>query len=184
MEEEQNQTVVEIGGKYYKLWIKDFDTEIYPEELLQVDWNNILGDLITFSVLFNRIGNLKAEMENEYNNAKMEFEIKKANLYEYYRKNLTKTETDTKGNEKVKKPTESEVENNVLLDKAYRQLKKKVINRKRDWDHIDALYWAAKSKDDKLNKITERISPNEFNKEILEGEINNVKIKQKKNVVE
>ena len=65
----------------------------------------------------NRIGNLQAEVDSLVSEAKMELEIKSAELGEYYRKSLTKYTTITgKDEKKVSLPTIAEVENSILLD--------------------------------------------------------------------
>ena len=52
-----------------------------------------------------------------------------------------------------------------------------VIRLQKQRDIINSLYWAVKSKDDKLNRLTDKIRPEEFEKEIVESEINGIIIR-------
>lgn len=171
---------IEVGDKIYRLQVKEFDQEIDVEDVLVVDINNPLGDIITFPVLFNRIGILRAQQAEVVSKSKMNLQILEANLSETYRKELSKSVTDAKGKEQIKKPTAAEVENAVTLDLKFQEEQEFHYRRVRDYDVIDSLYWSAKSKDAKLDRISEKLRPEEFSGEILEGELNNVLIKSKK----
>jgi hypothetical protein len=69
----------------------------------------------------------------------------------------------------------------IRRDPGYKAKKMEEFKVKRMADTIDGLYWSAKSKDKKLDNISTKIKPEEFEKEILEGEINSVIIKSMKN---
>lgn len=177
---EHEEITLEIGNKVFKLRVKEFDTELDIDDLLVIDINNPLGDIITFPVLFNRIGLLKADQQQIVSRAKMELNIYEANLMEQKRKSLVVWSVDSKGEKKGKWPTVAEVENAVKTDLGYQNEQKKYFRKQRDLDVIDSLYWSAKSKDGKLDRISEKLRPEEFSTEILEEEINGVLIRQKK----
>ena len=60
MNQEVEKTIIKLGKKTLTLEIRDFgSSEIDIEDLLQVDMNNILADIITFPVIFNRLSNIK-----------------------------------------------------------------------------------------------------------------------------
>lgn len=175
---EQEIIKISLKNKIVSLKISNFDTDVDTEDILSIDFCNILGEILTFSVVMNRIGNLQAEADNLVNEARMELEIKAAELGEYYRKSLTKYIT-VKGQEekKVTLPTVAEVDNATLLDAAYQNTRKKYIRLQKEKQYIDSLFWSAKSKDGKLDKLSEKLRPAEFEGEILEGTINGVMIK-------
>ena len=174
---------IPLKDRIIVLQIQDFDTDIDTYDLTSIDYHNILGEILTFSVVMNRIGNLQADMDEIVEELKFDIEIKEASLSEYYRKELTKKTTDSKGNDKIKEPTIPEVKNAVLLDKAFDNLKRKLFRIQKEKKYIEALYWAIKSKDDKLNKLSEKLRPEEFEKEILEDTINDVIIKNKEKLI-
>ena len=75
-----------------------FDDLIDLDDILQIDYSNITGDLITFPVLFNRISQVRAELERSVKFRDMELDQEKARLYKYHKSLLIsndKKATDT-----------------------------------------------------------------------------------------
>jgi hypothetical protein len=86
-----------------------------------------------------------------------------------------------KGGHKLKYPTKDEVDDALIRDKRYK-VKRDNLNRVlKEADIIDSLYWSAKSKDKKLDTMSAKLKPEDFEKEILEGTINSVLIRSHKN---
>ena len=71
------------------------------------------------------------------------------------------------------------MDDNLVLEKEQESkfVRLKLLDVQRDRDYINSLYWSAKSKDDKLNKLSEKLRPDDFNKEIIEGKLNGISIK-------
>ena len=179
---EDNDVVLEFKDRVLTLKLKDFGTELDTEYLLQVDYNNIMGDIITFPVIFNRIAIIKAEIDSLYEEAKLAFDIFAATKEEAIRKKMTHTVEGPKDTQKIVKPTEGQIANTLRMDVQYREEKMKVISVLKQMKIVDGLYWAAKSKDKKLDTVSAKIKPEEFEKEILEGEINSVLIRNRKSL--
>lgn len=178
----QETTYLHLKGKTISFLVKDFgDSAIDTEELLQVDINNVIGDIITFPVLFNRIGIIKAEIDNLLREIQLDFDVFQAQKRQELRKSLVHQMEDGKGKPKTKYPTIDEVEDALMRSPEYK-VKRTALNAvKKEVDIIDALYWSAKSKDKKLDAISAKIKPEEFEKEIIEGTINSVLIRTHKN---
>jgi hypothetical protein len=179
-----NVTTIQLKNKTLSLEVKDFgEGSIDTEELLQVDSWNLVADIVTFPVLFNRIGNIKAEIDDLVRETKLDMDIFEAQLRQEYRKSLV-TEVDDgkgKGGHKLKYPTKDEVDDALIRDKRYK-VKRDNLNRVlKEADIIDSLYWSAKSKDKKLDTMSAKLKPEDFEKEILEGTINSVLIRSHKN---
>lgn len=175
--QEQQLTNIHLRNKTVSLLIKDFgDAPVDTEELLQVDMNNLIGDIITFPVLFNRISTIKAEMEDLLRETQLDFDIFEAQLRNEYRKSLI-VETVTIKGSKLEYPTEQEIKDAVSVDNRFKLRKMRLNNVKKEVDIVDGLYWSAKSKDKKLEVISAKIKPEDFEKEILEGTINSVMIR-------
>lgn len=168
----ENKIVVNLNTKTVVLKINDFDTDIDTDILTKIQYHNILGEILTFPVLMNRIGNLKAEIDEIVSLTKLESEIKIAGLEEHYRRSLTNNSNP----DKVKAPTIAEVEAAVKGDPLYENLKKRLFRVQKESAYIDSLYWSAKSKDDKLNRLSEKLRPEEFEKDLLEETINGIQI--------
>ncbi len=172
IKQEVEKTVVQLGKKTLILEIRDFgSSEINVEDLLQIDMNNILLDLITFPVIFNRIANIKADIDALLREAKLDLTLFEAQQYETKKAALIKS---------AEKATEGAIDNAIKRDPQYKIKSLSVINVQKNADIIDGLYWSAKSKDQKLNAISAKIKPEEFEGEILEGTINSVLIKSQK----
>lgn len=165
---DENTIVIELPNKMVVLQIIDFDTDINVDEILKIDYGNTVGELLTFSVLNNRIANLKAEMEYQVSLAKLDVEVLEAQMYEEYKKNLIASGD---------KATDKAVEASVVRDVRYSTIKKSLFMKQKNLGYVESLYWAAKDKADKLNKISEKLRPEEFEKELLEDTINGVMIK-------
>lgn len=176
----QERITIELPTKMVVLTLTAFDTDIDADEIANIQYHNIIAEILTFPVIMNRVGNLKADMENIVAETKLDFDIFEASHQEKKRKELTFTTQDAKGNPKVDKPTKDEVENAVLMSPEYKVMKKKLFQAQKNLGYIESLYWAAKSKDDKLRAFSEKLKPEEFEKEILEGSINGVMIKTSK----
>lgn len=154
------------------LILQPFDGDVDTESLLKIDYSNILGEILTFPVLFNKIANLKAEASNIVNVAKLHMDIFEAELYETHQNKLYASGE--------KKPSIKDVEASILRDQKYRVKREDYYAKVRDFDYLDSLYWSAQSKDKKLDKLSDRIRPEDFEKDLLEGTINGVQIKMAK----
>jgi hypothetical protein len=169
IKQEKEITVIEIGKKVLHLEIRDFgSSDIDIEDLLQVDLNNILMDIITYPVIFNRIANIKAEIDAILREVKLDMSIFEAQLFQQHKKKLIGA---------GEKATEAAIDSAVKQDPQYKIKKKAEIDAQKDADIVDGLYWSAKSKDQKLNAISAKLKPEEFETDILEGTINSVLIR-------
>lgn len=170
---------IAIGDKIVTIQIKDFDADIDAESTLQIDYNNIIGDIITFPVIFNRLSLLRADMESIVATSKLEMSIFEAKTAERVRVKMSTMFAGEGKTGRFAKPTKDEVDNAVATDPAFIQVQRDHISRIRDAAIVDGLYWAAKSKDGKLNAISMKMKPEEFSDQILEGTINDVLIRIK-----
>ena len=175
--------IIEVKGKQYRLQIQDFGPDIDLDDIIGIDYSNILGELLTFPIVFNRIGILKAEINNIVQNAKLDLDIKKARLEEQYRNELTERTTDHKGNPKVLKPTISEVSGAVSIDEEFIAQQRNLLELEKKNSYMETLYWSCQSKDSKLNRFSEKIRPEQFEGELLQDTVNGVFIKRAKTVI-
>src|SRR5690242_11699820 len=110
--QKSEKTIIELGNKVLTLEIKDFGTsDIEIEDLLQIDMNAILEDIITFPIIFNRIANLKAQIDDLLREVQLDFKILEAQLYEEHKKAFI-----TRGD----KPTENALEAAIVRDPKYK----------------------------------------------------------------
>lgn len=174
VQQESEKTIIEVGKKVLILEIKDFGSkEVDVEALLQVQINDIICDLITFPVIFNRIAFLKAEVDDLLRSVQFDLKVFEAQKYEEHKKKLIGA---------GEKATETSIEMAIIRDIQFQAKKKEALKVQKQADIIDGLYWSAKSKDQKLNAMSAKLKPEEFEKEILDGMINSVMITSRKNI--
>ena len=184
VEQEFEDVVIELKNKMVILKILPFDTDILVDEILKIDYTAIFAEIITWNVLFNRIANLQAELQDIVNRSKFDLEILNAQLIEEYRKKLTSyTDKDSKGNTKTSKPTKDEVDNAALLDPRYKVKKNLHFDKMKNLDYISSLYWSAQNKAGLLKVLSDKMKPEEFSGDILTDSINGVMIKQAKKII-
>lgn len=165
------------------------DNEIDTEDLLQVDYNNIIGDIITFPVIFNRISLIKAEIEDMADRVKMELDVLEAQKYEHHRKRLTYEKEivtasgKSTGVYKSVEPTDGIITAHVTKDLEVREKRSLYYDVRKQVKILDGLYWSAKSKDKKLDSISAKMTPEDFETKMLEGMVNSVMIRAHKNVI-
>ena len=177
----EDEEVVKLRTKKKIFLLKSvpFDIEIDGDKLTQIDYSNLFGEMITFPVVVNKLGNLRADVEEILEEKKLELEFKKAELEKMYRNNMSKPierAVDGKIHVTIKKPINSEVDNAVFLDKGYQILSKNLINLQTKFNKIDKLYWNCKEKLKILQNLSANIRPEEHENEILQETINGVKI--------
>lgn len=186
--EDENVVKIQRGTKTYFLRIKDFsDSYIDTEQLLQVDTNALLEEIVTFPVIFNRIKFIKAEMDDLERRAKAELDVLEAEKAEHYRKSLVYDEETSTASGKTTmkriKPTEKQIDHYTTIDSEVRAKRNEYFEVKKQAAIVDGLSWAAQSKNQKLDAFSLKMTPEDFAKELLEGEWNSVEIRAVKNLI-
>jgi len=168
--------LISVGESSYKLIFDEFDEEMEIDSLLKIDYSNLIGELITFPVIVNRFGWLLADMERTVSEKKLSLEVFEAKLKERIRTDLTQQSNG-------KKPTVEELNNAVVSDKGFQIMSRNLFEAQKNRDYINSVYWSAKDKSDKLNKLSLSMQAGDINDSQLEGRVNNVIIKKTKNLI-
>ena len=184
MSDDKSILIIDLPTRSVKLILPTFDMDMDVDDILKIDYSNVIGELLTFPVIMNRIGVLKAEQEDVVRKAKMSTEIYEAQLkQQYYRTLATEKTLSTganKGTVKLQAPTADQVASRVLMDSNYQLKQENYSSRQKDLSLLESWYWAAKSKDDNLKRISMHLKPEEYEKEIIEGVVNGIMIKNTK----
>jgi hypothetical protein len=170
---QNNKITIELGDKVAVLSLQDFDATFEIDDLLRIDYGNIMGEILTWPLIYNRISNLRAEQEYKVEMLKLDTKIFEAGLTEKHRKALLAGGT---------KATVQEVESAVRQDPSFLAQNKRLLLQQKNYAYIDSLYWSAQSKDQKLNKLIDKIH-HDTEKELIEGVINGVLIKWTKKAI-
>lgn len=168
------EIIIELKTKMVTLQILPFDTDINVDEILKIDYHNIIGEILTFNVLFNRIANLKAEMENIVNVSKMDLEVFEAQEFKAQRKALLGS---------GEKATEAMIDAEVKGTANYRIKKTAHFEKVKNLAYLDSMYWAAQNKSGLLRSLSDKVRPEEFEGELLSDTINGVMIKANEKLI-
>lgn len=169
--------VVNIAGKQYVLKVGEFDEELNVEDLLKIDYSNLIGELVTFPIIENRIGMMLADAESKVSETKLNRDILEAKLKEKYAITLT----DSNGG---KRPTIDAINAAVIQDKGYQAMYRSKIAAEKARDYMMQLVFAMKSKSSKLEKLSLTIQNQEVPPELLEGRVNGIVISKSKRVID
>jgi hypothetical protein len=167
-----------IGDKVVKFKVGDFN-DIDIDKILKIDYANLVAELITFPVVVNKLGLLAADMDNEFQQAKLNLLI-----YESKRKNELRdhlASSDEKG--KVKNPTVDEVNSALYLDKIWKAKKIKVNAVEKEKEYMYSIYLSAKDKSNKLDKLSMTLRAGDVDLEIIQKQMNNIYFKIKDGLV-
>ena len=169
--------LITVGDTTYKLLFDDFDEDMDIDSLLKIDYSNIIGELITFPVIVNRFGNLLAEAESKVSETKLNLEVFEAKTKERLRVELAEANGG-------KNPTVEALNNALLMNNAYQVMRKRFIEVQKTRDYINSIFWSAKDKSSKLDKLSLTVQGGEIPDEVIEGRVNNVLVKKTKKVIE
>lgn len=170
-----------IGGKAIDLISNDLKNELDMDTVTSIDHSNLYGEIATSSVLLNKVGLLRAQAESDYETAKLNFSVYKAQLSTEIRResilNAGKVKVEDIG---LVKLTEATLEDILLINGELNAMQKELVKKKKHLAEIDSLYWALQSKDKKLTNLVPKVTPQEFFDNLHEGEINTFLIKKEK----
>ena len=180
----KNSTILHFPNSTVKLVFKDFDDEINVDDLIKIDNSNIYAEKISVSQLYNKVGLMKAEQEYILKEKKLELEFKEADLKKNYRRQATENsgKYQVVGEEEKGwiKLTVDSLNETLLTDKGIQVLKKNIARQESLVNKLEVMYKAIKDKSQQLQNLLKPLTPEEFENEIIEGEINGILIKKKK----
>jgi hypothetical protein len=174
---------IHVGNKPIILEHGDFDSIINVDDLTRIDTSNIFGEAVTISAAVNRIGLLKAEVESNMADIKLEIKVFEGN----YRSKLRKQASRGSGSYSMRvdnddifvKLTEKALETCFETDKNWINLKMDFNKAERNFNAISSLYWAVQDKSRRLNGLVSSTTPEEFVEGMIEGKINGINIFKK-----
>lgn len=169
--------LITVGDTTYKLLFDDFDEDMDIDSLLKIDYSNIIGELITFPVIVNRFGNLLAEAESKVSETKLNLEVFEAKTKEKLRVELAEANGG-------KNPTVEALNNALLMNNAYQVMRKRLIEVQKTRDYINSIFWSAKDKSSKLDKLSLTVQDGEIPDGVIEGRVNNVLVKKTKKIID
>lgn len=168
--------IIQVGDRTFKLLFDNFEDDMNIDDLLKIDYSNLIGEMITFPVIVNRFGQLLAEAESQVSEAKLNLEVFEAKTKERLRDELAEQNGG-------KNPTVETLNNAVVANKAYQIMRRKMNEVIKTRDYINSIFWSAKDKSNKLDKLSLSIQPGTLPDSVIESRINNVLIKRTKKLI-
>ena len=168
--------VINVSGATYKLVFDEFEEDIDIDSLLKIDYSNLIGEIVTFPVLVNRFGKMLADMEAQLSEKKLNLDIFEAKTKEKLRNKMT---VESGG----KSPSVDALNTAVTLDVPFQVLRKSFIETQKNKEYIQSIFWSAKDKSGKLDKLSLSMQAGDVTDSMLEGKVNNILIKKTKNLI-
>lgn len=167
---------IKLGDQLYTLSYQEFDDEVDIDELLTIDYSNLIGEMVTFPIIVNRIGLLLADAESKLSETKLNRDVMEAKVKERLRKELLE--------KNGKAPTIDMVNDSMIQDAGYQAVYRKYIDAQKTRDYISSLFWSAKDKSSKLDKLSLTIQAGDVDEKLIEGTVNRVTIKKSKRLID
>lgn len=154
--------------------------DIDIDKILRIDYINIAAEVLTFSAILNRLGILLAEVDNEYNEAELDFKVwcskKKESIREKW---------DNDPERKIVrgyKYTIDQVQDALEVHPLYLKKKENLNRLLKQKSILNSVYWSAKSKDNRLTSFDKLITEDRF-EDLDNEEFNGIKIRIKKPLI-
>lgn len=167
-----------IGKNVYEIEFQEFDEEIDVDELMTIHYENLVGEIITFPVVVNRLGLLLADAERSLAEAKLNGEILEAKIREEVRSELINEE------DRKKPPTIDEVNSAVSQSPLYKANKLKIFEAQKTRDYVASMLFSAKDKSSKLDKLSLSIPAGDIEEHLLQSKVNSVmKVRKRRKLI-
>lgn len=167
---------ITIGGKTITIKFAEFEDEIDVDRLLQINWQRLSAEAVSFPAILNKLGMMMVEAENELKEANLDLEIFIAKQREKIRSELNEIKrTESLSQDDIRYTQESMLKSNP----GYLARSKKVLSKQKVFDYIKSLYWSAKDKSDKINLFLSKLHLEDiqYDLEKIAGKINGVTVK-------
>ena len=170
---------VEVArGEFVTLVTEGLSGTIDVDDMLTVHDENIVGELMTISVLLNKVGLLKSEAEGLSKTAKFRKEIYVSEFKSKLRSEASANANHFKIDGERIKLSEKSLEEVLLLDKEYQSKMEHQIKSEKVLEDLSVLYWSVSEKSKKIDALSKKIVPEEFEESLVYGVVNTINIKK------
>lgn len=168
---------IEIGDKSLILIWKQFQDDVDIDKLLRINYRNLAAEILTFPVVMFKLQALLEDAEHSIRESELDLEAYKAKRTSEIRNELN----DLKMFEKLTQDDIKYRQASMLQqDKVFRAKNKKLLKLKKQKGYLNAVYWSAKDKSGKLDRVTEKQHPDDlkYSLENIEDEFNGVLLRE------
>lgn len=124
------------------------------DRLLRIDYSLVPHEVANFPSVVAKLNIAAAREEAKVRETQLNLDIYEAQLREQTRQKLTVV--GERGG--VREPTGTQLNDIVTVDPQYKALKKLLFNAMKRRDYLSALFWAAKAKQEQLQRISANIN--------------------------
>lgn len=122
--------------------------DIDLDKLTYVDIANLPAEIVTMPIAMTKFGLIMNQANHIYNVAKMNL-----GTYEARKRNDIRANWPDYRPDKSVARTIDSVDDALKLDKGYQKMRKNMYEKLKQKEYMESIYWALKSKDDKVNKL-------------------------------
>ena len=157
------------------------EEEVNIDQLLSIDYRNLEKEALTFSVVLHRFGEMEVHAEKMVKEADLALRVWKARVRQEIIEEFQEEISDPSNSRK--KYTNDDIDAATRLRPKYSILYQAKFRAEKLKGYINSLYWAAKSKNDKLKEFDLSFlhKSGDILIEDLEGEFNHVELHVRKN---
>ena len=83
-----------------------------------------------------------------------------------------------------KNPSIDAVNSYVTMQKSYQALRRAFIDKQKIRDYVNSIFWSAKDKSEKLNKLSLSVQPSDIADSVIEGRVNGILVKRTKKLID
>lgn len=163
---------------FLKVNLFEGQEEIDVDKILKIDILNLTAEILTFPVILNKLGILLADKQNEKKEVELSYRIWRAKEQESIKRIWNSD--DEKKVVRGGKFTKEDVEDHVLTHKVYKIKKEKLFRIEKEESYLNSVYWAAKDKADKLEKLSLTLKSDDIDISNITRVFNGVEIRAKK----
>lgn len=172
-----------LGEKeiFLKVNLFEDDQVIDVDKILKIDVLNLTAEILTFPVILNKLGIILADKQNNQKEVELSYRIWRAKSAE-----AIKNEWENDDNRKVVrggKYTKDDVEDHIHQHPMYKAMKQKLARAEKEVGYLNSIYWAAKDKADKLEKLSLILKSDDIDLDNIVSTFNGVQIRAKKPLI-
>lgn len=154
--------------------VKPFSDEIDIDKLLVTNPKKIAVEILIFPTLLNKLGLMLEDFKNKQKERQIDFEAYEALKTEKIRKEYN--EMKSLGERLTQDDIKIGSKADLLSDPGYKTRQKLLLKAEKEVGYVSSIYWAAKEKSENIRKLGDKLRPEDFDIEYLEGEIHNFEV--------
>jgi hypothetical protein len=166
---------------FLKVDLFEGQEEIDVDKILKIDILNLTAEILTFPVIYNRLGLILADKQNTLKEVDLSYRIWRAKTAEAIKNEWNGD--DTKKVIRGGKFTKDDVEDYIHIHPVYKAKKQQIARAEKEVAYLNSIYWAAKDKSDKLEKLSLMLKSDDIDLDNIVKSFNGVQIKVKKPLI-